>query len=40
MKAGEIIIDNLIKDSSGREVNWETLYGLFENVILLFILYY
>ena len=32
LKAGETIIDYLVKNSSS-QVNWETLYGLFENVI-------
>ena len=33
LKAGETIIENLVKESKNGQINWETLYGLFENVI-------
>lgn len=32
MKAGEHIIDNILKEDSNN-INWQTLYGLFENAI-------
>ncbi len=33
LKAGEQIIDNLVRSApSVDKINWETLYGLFENV--------
>lgn len=33
LKAGENIIDQIIEDSSQNQINWVTLYGLFENAI-------
>lgn len=32
LKAGETIIDNILQDNPN-EINWTTLYGLFENAI-------
>ncbi|EGR28544.1 hypothetical protein IMG5_173090 [Ichthyophthirius multifiliis] len=33
LRAGTQIIESLIHDSQGKNLNWETLYGLFENAI-------